>query len=318
MKIINLLYFKYLISFLICFVSSFIIFFIFSLIGYLNEEYLFETILKISFLNSIQIITILPIFIFLISVILLNIFLKTNNEISIIKSNLPLKKLLLFFLPIAVIFSLVELNKKNIGTILENSKIKLFNENDKNTLKIIIYEYEDIKNYKIYKNISLNDLENAEYRSFIVSDKEIEIAEFSDDISFNNNNFVINKYYKYKDNSISDSKFKKEIVIDTNDLLNQKSIVVRIYEDSNFRLSFKIANIFIFFCLLTNYIFLLFFNSKFISNKESIRIPITLSLILLIYSFFIFNNNLIFLEKEFEVLGSLLMLIFFFKASINE
>ena len=50
MKIINLLYTKYILSLLICLISSFVIFFIFSLIGNLNEDYLFNIIIKIKFL----------------------------------------------------------------------------------------------------------------------------------------------------------------------------------------------------------------------------------------------------------------------------
>ena len=50
MKIINLLYTKYILSLLICLISSSVIFFIFSLLGNLDEEYLFNIIIKISFI----------------------------------------------------------------------------------------------------------------------------------------------------------------------------------------------------------------------------------------------------------------------------
>ena len=64
MKIINLLYTKFLLSFSICLISSFSIFFIFSLIGNLGEGYFFKIILKISLLNSVQILTYVPTFVF--------------------------------------------------------------------------------------------------------------------------------------------------------------------------------------------------------------------------------------------------------------
>ena len=64
MKIINLLYTKYILSLLICLLSSSVIFFIFSLLGNLDEEYLFNIIIKISFYNSLQILTYIPAFIF--------------------------------------------------------------------------------------------------------------------------------------------------------------------------------------------------------------------------------------------------------------
>ena len=69
MKIIKLLYTKYTLSFSICLISSFVVFFIFSLISNLNEDYIFSIILNTSILNSIQILTYVPAFIFLISLI---------------------------------------------------------------------------------------------------------------------------------------------------------------------------------------------------------------------------------------------------------
>ena len=79
MKIIKLLYTKYILSLLICLISSFVIFFIFSLLGNLNEDYLFNVIIKISFLNSLQILTYVPAFIFLLSVILFINFFKIKK-----------------------------------------------------------------------------------------------------------------------------------------------------------------------------------------------------------------------------------------------
>ena len=104
MKIIKLLYLKYILSFSICLISSYVIFFIFSLLGNLNEDYLFNIIVNLSLLNSLQILMYVPSFIFLISVILLTIFLKSKNEIIIIKSYMNLKKMMIFFLPIVFFF----------------------------------------------------------------------------------------------------------------------------------------------------------------------------------------------------------------------
>ena len=128
MKIIKLLYFKYALSFSICLITSFVIFFIFSLIGNLNENYLFSSIINISLINSFQIMMYVPSFIFLLSIILLCIFLKSKNEIIIIKSFICTKKLMSFFLPIVIIFALIEINKKEIAGILEESKTLLTNK----------------------------------------------------------------------------------------------------------------------------------------------------------------------------------------------
>ena len=74
----------------------------------LNEDYIFSIILNISLLNSIQILTYVPAFIFLISLILFSIFLRSKNEIIIIKSYLSISRFIIFFLPIVLIFSIFE------------------------------------------------------------------------------------------------------------------------------------------------------------------------------------------------------------------
>ena len=50
-------------------------------------------IIKIKFLNSLQILTYVPSFIFLLSVILFTIFLRSKNEMIIIKSYMNIKKI---------------------------------------------------------------------------------------------------------------------------------------------------------------------------------------------------------------------------------
>ena len=138
MKIIKILYAKFILSFSICLISSFVIFFIFSLLGNLNEGYLFNVILNLSFLNSLQILTYVQAFIFLNSVILLIIFLRSKNEIIIIKSYLSIKKMMIFFLPIVFLFTFFEINKKEIASFIDDSKVYIMKNNDKSKSKIII------------------------------------------------------------------------------------------------------------------------------------------------------------------------------------
>ena len=107
MKIIKLLYRKFFLSLSISFISSFVIFFIFSLIGSLDEDYLFSTILNISLINSLEILAYVPSFIFLISIILLVIFLKSKNEIIIIKSYMKKERLFIFLLTIVIFFTVL-------------------------------------------------------------------------------------------------------------------------------------------------------------------------------------------------------------------
>ena len=221
MKIIKLLYLKYSLSILICFITSFVIFFIFSLIGNLNEDYLFHNILNVSILNALQIIIYVPIFIFLISIILLSIFLRSKNEIIIIKSYISSKKLMIFFLPIVFAFTTLEMSKKNLTLIIENIKIDLLNENYLSKTKILINENKNSKNFTVFNNIDLKNLKDTEYRFYKVHNNKIVEAEFSDDLSLTNSGLIANSYTVYSNKIIKDQNTKKLFKINFSDITNK-------------------------------------------------------------------------------------------------
>ena len=318
MKIIKLLYFKYIISLSICFALSSIIFFIFSLLGNLDEEYFFNVIIRISFFNSLQILTYVPAFIFLISVILFIIFLRSKNEMIIVKSYLNIKLLAVFFLPIVILFSILELNKKNLGSLVEDRKANLLNQGSIINTKIIINKNNDSKSYVILKNINQNDTNKAEYRSFDIYKKKIQIAQFSDNLIFSNNTLTAKSYTQYKNNLIEDFQNSKSLDLETNSFINQNFLVKDFSKKDKFSLDIRLINNSIFFILFFSYIFLIFLNKSLVSNKYGLKKPIFICLIILIYSFFIFNNSFNFYKQEFEFLASVVAGLFFLKAYVNE
>ena len=318
MKIIKLLYFKYIISLSICFALSSIIFFIFSLLGNLDEEYFFNVIIKISFFNSLQILTYVPAFIFLISVILFIIFLRSKNEMIIVKSYLNIKLLAVFFLPIVILFSILELNKKNLGSLVEDRKANLLNQGSTINTKIIINKNNDSKSYVILKNINQNDTNKAEYRSFDIYKKKIQIAQFSNNLIFSNNTLTAKSYTQYKNNLIEDFQNSKSLDLETNSFIDQNFTVKDISKKDKFSLDIRLINNSIFFILFFSYIFLIFLNKNLVSNKYGLKKPIFICLIIIIYSFFIFNNSFNFYKQEFEFLASFVAGLFFLKAYVNE
>ena len=317
MKIVKLLYLKYILSFFVCLISSFVIFFIFSLIGNLNEDFLFNIILKISLLNSLQILVYVPIFIFLISVILLSIFLRTKNEIIIIKSYMNLKKLLIFYLPIVLVFTILEVNKKDIAKNIENFKANLISQNENLVTKIFIQEDSYSKNFVVFNNIDLNDFSKTEYRFYEIYNNKILQAEYSGDLIFSNNKLIANNYTIYKNNIIEDFNIKKLFKINFLDIINHNSLVKNVTKKNKL---FDIENIYLIFfsTLLLMYIFLNFFNRKYVNVKQNLVYPIFTSLTFLIYSFFVFNNNLILYKQTFELLACMIVVILIFRKSLNE
>ena len=318
MKIINLLYWKYIISLLLCLISCITIFFIFSLIGNLNEKYPFKIIINLSVLNSIQVLSYVPAFIYLLSIILFTIFLKSKNEIIIIKSYCNLKKLTFFILPIVIIFAIIEMNKRELSLLIEDTKLNLIKLNEQSEVKIFINKNDLFKKYIIFKNININNMENAEYRTYFITDNKIKSAEFSNSLKLINNAFFTEKHTQYNNNFIKDINNKKIIDFDFLELIKRSSIVKNISNKNYLDFNLRLINFTFFFIIFFTYIFLYFFSSKFISTKQSLKIQIVVCLIILIYSFIIFNNSLSFYKQEFEILASIIVGMFYIKVYLNE
>ena len=316
MKLIKLLYTKYFLSFSVCLISSFVIFFIFSLISNLNEDYLFNTILSISILNSLQILVYVPIFIFLLSVILLLVFLRSKNEIVIIKSYINLNKLLIFFLPIILIFTILETNKKDLSVFLDEFKNNLINKNDTPLTKIIINNKYNSKNFIVLNDIDFNNLEKTEYRYYRILNQNIDRAEFSNDLIISKDGLFANSYTTYEDDIIKNIINKKLINIDLFNITNN-TLVQNISKKNNV---FKTESVylFIFSILLLFYLFLIFFDKKYVNIKQSLYFPVFLSLLFLMYSFLVFNNSLVIYKNFFELLSCALIGVLIFKISLNE
>ena len=160
MKIINYLYKKFFQSFILCLFAITLIFYIFSLIGNLGERLSFQSILYLSFLNSLQIISYVPSIIILLAIILVVIFLRSKNELMIIKEYISINKLLIIFLPIVFCFTLIEINKNKLSKDIENTKLNFLKSDENLSSKVIIYKNNNYKSYIIFNDI---DVLNSKY-----------------------------------------------------------------------------------------------------------------------------------------------------------
>ncbi len=318
MRIIKLLYLKYSLSFLVCTISSFILFFIFSLLGNLNEDYLFKTIISLSLLNSLQILTYVPSFIFLLTVILFTIFLRSKNEMIIIRCYVNTKRIVTFFLPIVLIFTALEIKKNEFVDLIENNKADLVKQSNKKMPKILINEESDSKTFIILNNINLEEIDNAEYRAYTIYNNKIQLAQFSNNLILSNNTLIAKNYTQYKDNLIEDLNIQKKLNINLLELNKQNSMVKNISISNYYEIDMEFINLVIFNILFFSFVFLIFNNKKFVSIKVGLAIPILICFIFLLYSFFIFNNSLNFYKQEFEILASFIMVILVLKESLNE
>ena len=135
---------------------------------------------------------------------------------------------------------------------------------------------------------------------------------------FSNDKLILKNYTQYKNNVIKNNNKKKIINLDLIGLMSRGSLVRDTSIKNNFILDFKLINLIIFFIFLLSYIFLNFFNTKYVGSKQSLRDPLLMSLSTVIYSFLIFNNSLTSYKQEFELIASMIVIMLFFKAYLNE
>ena len=179
----------------------------------------------------------------------------------------------LFFIPIILIFSVFEISKNNLTGFFENSKSNLLEQQDKLVSKILVIENKNSKTYTVLKNVGAENAEDIEYRSYLISNKKIELAEFSNNLSRLNNSLITYDYTQNKKNVIENIDNQKIIDINLLNFEKQNSIVNKITFKSNLNFNLRIINVFIFFLLFFNYIFLIFLNRKFVNSKESLTRP---------------------------------------------
>ena len=150
-----------------------------------------------------------PSFIFLISVILLSILLRSKNEIIIIKSYMNIKKLFIFFLPLVLIFTILETNKKEFTSTIEEIKLSLININGDNLNKILVEEEDGFKSFTVLNEFDLDNLDSAEYRYYRIANNKIDIAQFSNNLLISNNALIANNYTQYSNDIIKNIDIKK-------------------------------------------------------------------------------------------------------------
>ena len=129
---------------------------------------------------------------------------------------------------------------------------------------------------------------------------------------------VIKSYTQYRDKAIKYLNNQKILESNFIDLIQHSSIVNYISKNNNWKFDPNHINLIFFFIFFLCYVFLYFFNSKFVSSKQSLFSPIVTCIIILIYTFLIFNNSITSYKQEYEFLASLVMGMFLLKVFLNE
>lgn len=311
MKLIFYLYTKYLVSFFISISISFLIFYIFSLIGNLSEELNFKSVLYLSYLNTIQILTYIPSFIIFLSLLLFVIFLRSRNEMLIVKEYLSTKVIIILFLPIVIIFSVFQINKLETMNNINSYKESFLKPNKTYDTKVIITEKKNSKIFTVLKNLDLNNSYISELQKYYVTNGQITQGEFSNNLIIIDNKIIAKEMTQYKMDDIKKINDTSKILDDLDHFIEDQLVY---YHSSNGNNSMKvlytIGNLFnlilFFYCLI-----LILFNKTIIDKKNNINKPVIFCLLLLIYNLIINSMELNSLNTELSILSfSMISLIF--------
>jgi len=315
MKIVFYFYKRFFSSSIICILSSFSIFYIFSLIGNLGEDLSFISILFLSLLNTLQIFTYIPSIIILIIIIIVMSSLRSRNELFIIKEYFSTNKIILTFLPMTIFFTFIEINKDIASKKLEFLKINFLNSDNYIDTKVIIDQKKDTKSYIILKGINIPEAEITEFQKYEIDENTILKGYYSNVIEFRNTNLVTNKYTIYENNKFENST-KENLIISNINKLNNKNLVI--HKNSNNNLDFFYIIKLIYFSILYICLLLILFNKEIIDRKKNILFPILTSFVLLLYSILISSLELNIFFIEMHVLALILIFLTFYKAYIYE
>jgi len=313
MKLFYYFYKKIFFSLTISIISSSVVFYVFSLLGNLGEKSSFVSILIVSFLNTLQILTYIPSFIILLSLILLIILLRSKNELMIFKEYLSLKRIFILFLPITLIFSLIEVNKSAGQEKIENIKSDFLNSDTLYNTKVIISERDNFKSYTILKGLDIANSKVKEFQRYEILNNKVQVAEYSNQIKVVDKLIITNNFSKYENDRIS-NKYQENIIIDDIDKIDNKNLVIREL-NKNFVLNYQLKDVVkvLYFLIFFICIFIILFNKKVVDQKRSFLLIILICFVLLFYSIIIFNVKLNFFNTELQILALLLILLNLYK-----
>ena len=202
---------KFLKAFIISSGVSYSIFFIFSLIGNLGEKLSFKSIFILSAFNSIQIFTYIPSYLFISSLCLFIIHLKSKNELIIIKEYIELKNLFLIIFPILALFIFIEINKENLSDNIKKIKSNLINSNNLVKNKVFISSEGNKKKYTIFSGYDEDNKTIKQYLSFVSLDQKVYKGEISTNLFLNGTDLLSNKSTIYEDNNFRHENINKKL-----------------------------------------------------------------------------------------------------------
>ena len=274
---------KFFKAFIICAGVSYSIFFIFSLIGNLGEKFTFKSILYLSSINSFQIFIYIPSYLFILSFCLFIIYLKSKNELIIIKEYFELKNLFLIIIPILVLFTFIEIKKENFSTQIEKIKSDLISSKNLMATKILISSEGNKKKYTIFSGYDEVNATINQYLNFEIHNQNIYRGEISNNLNLINNNLFSIESTIFENDDFRHENIKKKLFENFFNFwsVNNRAIIKN--KENSIKSNYNMIQSILFYCLFYFCISIIFFSKKLVDRGMSTKKTFLLILIIFLY-----------------------------------
>ena len=304
---------KFIKAFFICSGVSYSFFFIFSLIGNLGEKFSFKSILYLSTLNSLQIFTYIPSYLFILSFCIFIIYLKSKNELIIIKEYVELKKLFLIIFPILALFTFIEIKKEVFSETIEKIKSDLISSKNLEDTKILISSEGNKKKYTFFIGYDGENKTINEYLNFEIHNQTIHSGEMSANLSIYKNDLISNESTVYENNSFRQMTSKKKLFKNFFNFWSVNTRAIIKNKVSGISSNYNIVQSIIFYGLFYFCISIIFLSKRLVDRGMN-----TMKVFLLILSIFLYNllipkillSNFQFI---FQIISIIIFVLIFFK-----
>ena len=305
-------------AYIICGGVSYSIFFIFSLIGNLGEKFSFKSILYLSSLNSFQIFTYIPGHLFILSFCLFIFYLKSKNELIIVKEYIELKNLLLIIFPILALFTIVEIKKETFSTNIENIKSNLISSKKLIDTKILISEEGNEKKYTIFSGYDESNATINQYLNFEILNQNILRGEISSNLKLLENDLFSYDSTIYESDNFRHDSLKKRLFenffifwsVNTEAIIKNKT--------NSMKSNYDMIQSFLFYILFYFCISMIFLSKKLVNRGINIMKTFLLILSIFLYYLLIPKVMLNNLQFFFQIISIIIFVLIFFKIKSYE
>lgn len=284
------------------------VFFIFSLLGNMGDGRNFLEIINLSILSAIQIIFYVPFLIFFIIIAIFWINIKSQNELLIVLHYVSFKKIILYLIFFIILFLAIDLKKTIVIDKIELLKLNITSRDYGDEKKLIIDE--DNSAFTIIEKDEQNKIKQINL--FEVENKKLIYSLYSQSISSQNNDLLLNRYYELLNNNINLIEDNK-IIPEIKEFIFSKDRIINLNKKSIYKIDIKTLFNASFSFMLLICIVLIFLDKRVISYKTSYSGLFLLPIFLIFYSYLVMSINIKNFSYIFYLLAFFLLTIFTLK-----